>query len=95
MFTGSKWLKPIGGLYGLVLRFRHFLFDSGIFKPQLGKLPTIVIGNLSLGGTGKTPHAEYILRQLSTWCKPALLSRVTVVNRAVSFGQTRSKPQLL
>ncbi|MFM7726666.1 MAG: tetraacyldisaccharide 4'-kinase [Flavobacteriales bacterium] len=75
MFIGSKWLKPIGGLYGLVLRFRHFLFDSGIFKPQLGKLPTIVIGNLSLGGTGKTPHAEYILRQLSTWCKPALLSR--------------------
>ena len=75
MFKGSKWLKPLGGLYGLALRFRHFLFDSGIFKPQLGKLPTIVIGNLSLGGTGKTPHAEYILRQLRGWCKPALLSR--------------------
>lgn len=75
MFKGSKWLKPIGGLYALGLHFRHFLFDSGILKPQLGKLPTIVVGNLSLGGTGKTPHAEYILRQMSAWCKPALLSR--------------------
>jgi len=75
MFRGRKWLMPIAAMYASALRFRHALFNSGIIKPDLGKLPTIVIGNLALGGTGKTPHAEYILRQLNKWCKPALLSR--------------------
>jgi tetraacyldisaccharide 4'-kinase len=75
MFRGRKWLKPVGMLYSVILRIRHALYNTGIIKPQIGKLPTIVIGNLALGGTGKTPHAEYILRQLRQWCKPALLSR--------------------
>jgi tetraacyldisaccharide 4'-kinase len=75
MFKGMKWLRPIGGIYSIVLRLRHALFNSGIIKSEMGKLPTIVIGNLALGGTGKTPHAEYVLRQLRQWCKPALLSR--------------------
>ena len=75
MFRGRKWLKPLGLIYSVALRLRHALFNAGISKPELGKLPTIVIGNLALGGTGKTPHAEYILRQLRQWCKPALLSR--------------------
>jgi tetraacyldisaccharide 4'-kinase len=66
---------PMAAIYATTLRLRHALFNSGIIKPRLGKLPTIVIGNLALGGTGKTPHAEYILRQLNKWCKPALLSR--------------------
>jgi len=58
-----------------MLRFRHWLYDSRIVSSEPGKLPTIVIGNLALGGTGKTPHAEYVLRQLRAWCKPAFLSR--------------------
>ena len=75
MFRGRKWLKPLGWMYSALLRVRHALYNSGIIKPEMGKLPTIVIGNLALGGTGKTPHAEYVLRQLRQWCKPALLSR--------------------
>lgn len=75
MFRGRKWLKPIGLIYSALLRMRHALYDFRIIRPELGKLPTIVIGNLALGGTGKTPHAEYVLRQLQQWCKPALLSR--------------------
>jgi tetraacyldisaccharide 4'-kinase len=75
MIRGRKWLRPLGILYSAILSFRHALYNTGILKPQLGKLPTIVIGNLAFGGTGKTPHAEYILRQLRQWCKPALLSR--------------------
>jgi tetraacyldisaccharide 4'-kinase len=75
MFRGRKWLKPIGLIYSALLRFRHALYNTGILKSTAGQLPTIVVGNLALGGTGKTPHAEYILRQLRQWCKPALLSR--------------------
>ena len=68
-------MKPIGWIYSALLKFRHALYNSGIIKPELGKLPTIVIGNLALGGTGKTPHAEFVLRHLRQWCNPALLSR--------------------
>lgn len=75
MYRGRKWLKPVGILYAAVLRVRHALYNAGFIKSEIGKLPTIVIGNLALGGTGKTPHSEYILRQLRQWCKPALLSR--------------------
>lgn len=75
MYRGRKWLKPVGMLYAAILRLRHALYNKGFIKSEAGKLPTIVIGNLALGGTGKTPHSEYILRQLRQWCKPALLSR--------------------
>lgn len=75
MFKGSKWLRPLGAMYAALISLRHGLYKVGVLKSELGKLPTIVIGNLSLGGTGKTPHAEYILRQLRQWCTPAFLSR--------------------
>ena len=75
MYQGRKWLKPVGMLYSVILRLRHMLYNQKFISSHMGKLPTIVIGNLALGGTGKTPHAEYILRQLRQYCKPALLSR--------------------
>jgi tetraacyldisaccharide 4'-kinase len=75
MYRRRKWLKPLGMIYSALIRLRHALYNNKIIKPEIGKLPTIVIGNLALGGTGKTPHAEYVLRQLRQWCKPALLSR--------------------
>lgn len=53
---------------------RNFLFDVGIFSSKSYKTPTICVGNLSVGGTGKTPMTEYLLRIL-THRKTAVLSR--------------------
>lgn len=68
-------LFPVSIIYGTVVLFRNFLYDHGILKSSYGATPTIVIGNLSLGGTGKTPHTEYIIDKLNSRFKVALLSR--------------------
>jgi len=54
---------------------RNRLYDWGILKSVEGKIPTIVIGNLALGGTGKTPMTEYLLQLLNPQFKIAVLSR--------------------
>lgn len=69
-------LLPISLLYGAVLWTRNRLYDAGLLKSVRGDLRTIVVGNLSLGGTGKTPHTMAILKHLdSHGVKVALLSR--------------------
>jgi tetraacyldisaccharide 4'-kinase len=68
-------LRPLSALYGLVLKLRHRLYDRGILKSQLGPVPTIVVGNLEFGGTGKTPLTDYILTILEKDFKVGLLSR--------------------
>jgi tetraacyldisaccharide 4'-kinase len=69
-------LLPISLLYGAVLWTRNRLYDAGLLKSSRGDLRTIVVGNLSLGGTGKTPHTLAILKNLnSQGVKVALLSR--------------------
>lgn len=50
--------------YKLILRLRHFLYDKGIRKSVSAGVPTICVGNITVGGTGKTPHTEMILRML-------------------------------
>lgn len=57
-------LLPFSWLYALALRLRHGLFDAGVLKSSVTEVPTIVIGNIALGGTGKTPHVELVLRSL-------------------------------
>jgi tetraacyldisaccharide 4'-kinase len=68
-------LFPISILYGAIILLRNFLYDCGIFKSSYGAIPTIVVGNLSLGGTGKTPHTEYLIERLKGQFNLAFLSR--------------------
>jgi tetraacyldisaccharide 4'-kinase len=70
-----KLLYPLAILYGLILRFRHFLYDVNIFKVTTYGFPVICVGNLSVGGTGKSPMTEYLIRLLSTTYKVGILSR--------------------
>lgn len=66
---------PISLIYALVVYMRNICYDIGIFKSHSFKTPTICIGNLSVGGTGKTPMIEYILRLIKEDYKTAVLSR--------------------
>ncbi|MFV5699469.1 tetraacyldisaccharide 4'-kinase [Flavobacterium sp. ZT3R17] len=70
-----KLLFPFAILYGLITSIRNFLFDKGILKSYSFDLPIIAVGNLSVGGTGKTPQIEYLIRLLSDKYKIATLSR--------------------
>ena len=69
-----KILFPISILYWLITFLRNWCYDIGLFKSQSYELPIIAVGNLSVGGTGKTPHIEYLIRLLSNY-KIATLSR--------------------
>ncbi|HZH54866.1 MAG TPA: tetraacyldisaccharide 4'-kinase [Sphingobacteriaceae bacterium] len=73
-----KWLLlPFSVLYGLILRCRHHLYDRGWFgfEQKTIDLPLIVVGNLEVGGTGKTPMIEYLIRLLRGQYRLATLSR--------------------
>ncbi|MBL0316193.1 MAG: tetraacyldisaccharide 4'-kinase [Flavobacteriales bacterium] len=69
------FLLPFSIIYGVVIWLRHQLFDLHILKSRKGDLPTLVIGNIHAGGTGKTPHAEFFIRKLSAHFHLAFLSR--------------------
>ncbi len=68
-------LFPFAVLYGCITSVRNFLFDRGILKSFSFHVPIIAVGNLSTGGTGKTPQIEYLIRLLSDKYKVATLSR--------------------
>jgi len=68
-------LFPFAIIYDMVTRIRNFFFEVGFFKQTYFKIPVIVVGNLSVGGTGKTPQIEYLVRLLKTSFKTAILSR--------------------
>jgi len=70
-----KILFPFAILYGFITTVRNFLFDKGILKSTTFNVPVIAVGNLSVGGTGKTPQIEYLIRLLSDKYKVATLSR--------------------
>ncbi|WP_313804037.1 tetraacyldisaccharide 4'-kinase [Flavobacterium sp.] len=70
-----KLLFPVAVLYGFITSIRNFCYDKGILKSHSFDLPIIAVGNLSVGGTGKTPQIEYLIRLLSDKYKIATLSR--------------------
>jgi tetraacyldisaccharide 4'-kinase len=75
-------LSPLGLLYGIGVSIRNLLFDRGLLKSSRFSIPVISIGNLTVGGSGKTPHVEYLIRLLQPFIQVAILSR----------GYKREKP---
>lgn len=69
------FLFPFSVLYGLVVRFRNRLYDKETFRSVAFDLPVICVGNLSVGGTGKTPMVEYLIRLLAPHHNVGVLSR--------------------
>lgn len=74
-FRIYNFLRPLGWLYGLVAAIRNRLYDCGARKSVVFPIPVISIGNITVGGTGKTPHAEYTATLLKDRFKTAVLSR--------------------
>lgn len=70
-----KLLFPFAIVYDIITSIRNFLFDVGVLKSYSFPLPIIAVGNLSVGGTGKTPQIEYLIRLLSDKYRVATLSR--------------------
>jgi len=70
-----KILFPFAILYGFITSIRNLLFDKGILKSYSFDFPIIAVGNLSVGGTGKTPQIEYLIRLLSPKYTVATISR--------------------
>ncbi len=68
-------LYPFSLLYGAVTSVRNKFFDWGILSSESYDIPIISIGNITVGGTGKTPFTEYLIRLLQKEYQLALLSR--------------------
>ena len=68
-------MAPFALIYGLIIGIRNTLYESELVKSTQFSLPIISVGNLSIGGAGKTPHIEYLIRLLSPYINVATLSR--------------------
>ena len=62
-------------MYGGIISLRNVFYDAGLLKSTSFYIPVINVGNLSIGGTGKTPHIEYLIKLLSPYLNVATLSR--------------------
>lgn len=98
------FLKPFSLIYSLILRFRHWLYDENIiFSSKKYPNPIIVLGNLSLGGSGKTPHTIYITKLLSSFFDINIVSRgygritdeLRIVNTLDSYKDVGDEPLMM
>ena len=71
----NKWLLPLSWLYGLGVKLRNTMFEIGILKSRAFQIPVISVGNITVGGSGKTPHVEYLIDILKDLFHVAVLSR--------------------
>lgn len=74
-FLSVLLLLPLSKLYGLGVALRNQLFERKVLKQTEFDIPVVVVGNIAVGGTGKTPHAEYIINSLRDRYHIGLLSR--------------------
>ena len=71
----NEWLTPLSWLYGLGVTIRNKMFDIGILNQKAYDVPVISVGNITVGGSGKTPHVEYLISLMKDKVKTAVLSR--------------------
>ncbi len=71
----KMFLAPFALIYKIIVQCRNFFFNIGIIKQHIFDTPVICVGNLAVGGTGKTPHVELLLSNLKDKYKIAVISR--------------------
>lgn len=69
------WLLPFSPIYWIIVSIRNSLFDLGVLRSHSFEVPILCIGNISAGGTGKTPHTEWVLDRFQEKYRIAVLSR--------------------
>jgi tetraacyldisaccharide 4'-kinase len=69
------FLYPISAIYGLIVSIRNLMYDYKIFQSTEFEIPVISIGNITVGGTGKTPHTEYLVELLRKQFNVTTISR--------------------
>lgn len=85
---GASLLQPLSWLYGLVTRCRRWAYASGCLAVQRAGKPVVVVGNLTVGGAGKTPLVAWLAERLSdSGLKVGIVSR--------GYGRTHSAPQVV
>ena len=84
--AGFSWLAPLAWLYGLVVAARRAAYACGLIRTQRAAKPVIVVGNLTVGGTGKTPLVAWLAEQLSLTGL-----RVGIVSRG--YGRSKREPE--
>jgi len=93
-------LFPFAIIYSIVTTLRNYFFDLGLFASTSFDKPIIAVGNLSVGGTGKTPQIEYLIRLLKSTYKVGVLSRgygrkttgFIVVNQTKNSSEVGDEP---
>jgi len=78
-----KILFPLSLLFGFIVWLRNVLYDVGVFASEKISVPVISIGNITTGGTGKTPHTIYVVQQLLQ-----LQKKVAIISRGYGRGTT-------
>ena len=71
----SLFLKLAASIYGVGIRLRHLLFDWGLLHSTSYDIPIICLGNITVGGTGKTPAVEMLIEHYDEGYSIAVLSR--------------------
>lgn len=100
MEPGRIFLYPVSLIYGLITGFRNFLYNTGILPSVEFRIPVICVGNITVGGTGKTPHTEYLADLLRKQFRVAVLSRgykrkssgFRIVTSASQVSETGDEP---
>lgn len=89
-------LTPLSWIYGAVTGVRNWLFDQKILKEVEYDVPVVCVGNITVGGTGKTPHVEYILEHMAYDYKIAVLSRgYKRKTKGFVLANSHSTPELI